>query len=75
MMNVCITYHMKREHEIAETCITLPMEDNKAMELLATQNEWWQLMAGAALDVLLHKLSLLQGYMYDDFCMAEVAHE
>lgn len=73
MTNVCITYHMKREREIAETCITLPMEDSKATELLATQDEWWQLMEGATLDVLLRKLSIMQGYKYAGFCTAELA--
>ena len=73
MTNVCITYHMKREHEIAETCITLPMEDGKATGLLATQGEWWQLMDGATLDVLLRKLSIMQGYKYAGFCTAELA--
>lgn len=73
MTNIRITYHMKREHEIAETCITLPMEDSKATEFLATQDEWCQLMEGATLDVLLHKLSILQGYMYAGFCTAELA--
>ena len=62
MRNICITYHMKRNNEIAETCITIPMEDKKAEELLATQEDWWQLMEGATLDVLLRKLSILQGY-------------
>lgn len=71
MKRVCITYHMKRENEVAETCITIPMEDRKAEELLATQEEWWQLMDGATLDVLLHKLSILQGYKYAVFCTAE----
>lgn len=75
MTNVCITYHMKREGEIAETCITLPMEDKRATELLATQGDWWQLMEGATLYVLLQKLSILQGYRFDSFCVAEVAHE
>lgn len=70
MKNICITYHMKRGNEIAETCITLPMEDKKAAELLDTQEQWWQLMEGATLDVLLHKLSRLQGYQYVGFCLA-----
>ena len=30
MKHICITYHMTRKSEIAETCITLPMEDAKA---------------------------------------------
>ena len=71
MKNICITYHMEREHEVAETCITIPMEDRKAEDLLATQGEWWKLMEGATLDVLLRKLSILQGYRYSGFCMAE----
>lgn len=71
MRNICITYHMKRNNEIAETCITIPMEDKKAEELLATQEDWWQLMEGATLDVLLRKLSILQGYQYYGFCIAK----
>ena len=71
MTNVCITYHMKREGELAETCSTLSLEDDKAEELLTTQGEWWQLMEGATLDVLLRKLSILQGYQYAGFCCAE----
>ena len=70
MTNVCITYLMKRENEVAETCITLPMEEKKANELLATQSEW-QLMDGATLDVLLRKLSILQGYQFAGFETAE----
>ena len=70
MTNICITYHMKREHEVAETCITLPMEDNKATELLTMQDEWPQLSEGATMDILLRKLSNIQGYQYDGFCTA-----
>lgn len=71
MKNICITYLMKRESEVAETCITLPMEEKKANELLATQSEWWQLMDGATLDVLLRKLAILQGYQFAGFETAE----
>lgn len=75
MKHICITYHMRREDETAETCIVLPMEDENADELLAEQDEWRQLMEGAALDVLLRKLSILQGYQYDGFRTAEMAKE
>lgn len=71
MTNICVTYLMKRENEVAETCITLPMEEKKADELLAAQSEWWQLMDGATLDVLLRKLSILQGYQFAGFETAE----
>ena len=73
MKHICITYHMTRKNEIAETCITLPMEDAKAAELLACQEGCLQLREGATLDVLLRKLSILQGYQYAGFCIAEEA--
>ena len=73
MKHICITYHMTRKSEIAETCITLPMEDAKAAELLACQEDCLQLREGATLDVLLRKLSILQGYQYAGFCIAEEA--
>lgn len=71
MKYICITYLMKRTNEVAETCITIPMEDKKAVELLSTQGDWWQLMEGASLDVLLRKLSILQGYQFAGFETAE----
>ena len=71
MKHICITYHMTRKNEIAETCITLPMDDTKATELLACQENCLQLREGATLDVLLCKLSILQGYQYAGFCIAE----
>ena len=73
MKHICITYHMTRKSEIAETCITLPMEDAKAAELLTCQEDCLQLREGATLDVLLRKLSILQGYQYAGFCIAEEA--
>lgn len=73
MMRICITYHMTRENEIAETCIILPMDDCKGQDLLDKQEESLLLAEGATLDVLLHKLSILQGYRFSSFCMAEPA--
>ena len=72
MKHVCITYHMKREEEIAETCITIPMEDKKAEALLKNADNYLSLRDGATLDVLLEKLSILQGYQFCGFCMAEL---
>lgn len=72
MKHVCITYHMKREGEIAETCITIPMEDMKADALLKNAEDDLSLQDGATLDVLLKKLSILQGYQFCGFCMAEL---
>ena len=71
MKHICITYHMTRKSEIAETCITIPMEDSKADGLLACQEDCQQLREGATLDILLRKLSILQGYRYAGFCTAE----
>lgn len=71
MRYICITYLMERPNKVTETCIKIPMEDKKAAELLATQGDWWQLMEGASLDVLLRKLSILQGYKFAGFETAE----
>lgn len=67
MKYVCVTYCMSRKGEVAETCIDLPMEDDKADELLAKQGKCQQLADGATLDVLLHKLALIQGYHFSAF--------
>lgn len=73
MKHVCITYHMERKNEVAETCITLPMDDSVAAMLLTNQGDYFQLMEGAPLDVLLRELSKLQGYTYAGFCCAELS--
>ena len=73
MKNVCITYCMKRKGEVAETCIVLPMKDEIADELLARQDKCWQLADGATLNVLLHKLALIQGYQFAALETAEAA--
>ena len=35
--NVCITYHMSKENEVAETCITIPMDAAVADDVLSNQ--------------------------------------
>ncbi len=72
MKHICITYHMKCGEEIAETCITIPMEDKKAEALLRNADDDPSLRDGATLDVLLKKLSILQGYQFCGFCTAEL---
>ena len=37
MKHICITYHMTRPHEVAETCITIAMADGIAKDLLKKQ--------------------------------------
>lgn len=71
MTDVCITYHMERENEVAETCITLPMDDFVATMLVDTQGDCFLLMRGGPLTILLRELSQLQGYTYAGFCCAE----
>lgn len=71
MKYVCITYRMERKREVAETCAILPMTDEKADELLAEQAQWRHLADGATLDVLLHKLAIIQGYHFVAFAAAE----
>lgn len=71
MTHVCITYHMERKNEVAETCITLPMDDFVAAMLISNQGDCFQLMDGAPLNILLRELSKLQGYTYTGFCCAE----
>lgn len=70
MTDVCITYRMERESEVAETRITLPMDDIVATMLVDTQGDCFLLMAGGPLTVLLRELSQLQGYTYTGFCCA-----
>jgi len=63
---------MKRKGEIAETCITIPMEDKKAEVLSTNADNDLSLRDGATLDVLLKKLSILQGYQFCGVCMVEL---
>ena len=71
MKYVCFTYQMERKRELAETCAILPMTDEKANELLTEQAQWRHLADGATLDVLLHKLAIIQGYHFVAFAKAE----
>ena len=75
MRHLCITYHMSKPGEVAETCITLPMEDDAAREILRFQDEVESMkqdyMSVATLEKLLQSMARLQGYERAEFCRAE----
>lgn len=75
MKHVCITYHMNRPGEVAETCITLPLDDAIADDLLTHQESsaYVQGHKRPPIPALLHQLAALQGYDTADFCCAEEA--
>lgn len=70
---LCITYHMKRSNEGAETCITLPMMAEVAESILWDGTDSPYLIPACNGDVyrILACLSSIQGYEFDGFCMAE----
>lgn len=72
---VCITYHMNKENEVAETCITIPMDEMVADDVLANQ-EKSQYVKEGSFDItpvkrILSDLAELQGYRDAHFCCAE----
>ena len=75
MRKVIVTYQMTRKtedgRETAETCITLPMSDENAEELL-TDGEESAAYLVSVYDIL-ENLSQLQEYDYVGFCRAELA--
>lgn len=76
MKHVCITYHMTRPHEVAETCTTITL-DNAIAEDLLTHQERSAYVQGhkrftrLSIPALLNQLSYLQGYESGAFCCAE----
>lgn len=75
MKHLCITYHMSKPGEVAETCITLPMEDYAAGEIMEFQDELQSMKKHfffvAALEKILQSMARLQGYEKAEFCSAE----
>lgn len=76
MKHVCITYHMTRPHEVAETCITVALEDSIAKDLLKNQEDSAYVVAPRShkrpsISALLSQLASLQGYDAASFCCAE----
>lgn len=78
MKHVCITYHMTKPNEVAETCITLPLDNSIADDLLAHQGgsayvQGHKRFTRLSIPALLNQLAVLQGYDTADFCCAEEA--
>lgn len=76
MKHVCITYHMTRPHEVAETCITVALEDSIAKDLLKNQENSAYVVAPRShkrpsIPALLSQLAYFQGYDAASFCCAE----
>lgn len=72
---VCITYHMNKENEVAETCITIPMDEEVANDVLAKQERSRYVKEGSSsitpVKQILNNLAKLQGYGDAHFCCAE----
>ncbi len=73
MKRVCITYHMSKPGEIAETCIALPMEDTVAEDLLEVGSESYYLQFTKSAHSrkglvrrILSQVSTLQGYAFEE---------
>lgn len=78
MKHVCITYHMNRPGEVAETCIALPLDDAIADDLLAHQErsayvQGHKRFTRLSIPALLNQLAALQGYDRATFCCADEA--
>ena len=85
MKHICITYHMYRNYprkETAETCITLPMAEVIADDVVEngttskyllprTLDDDLCVIPGGVIYEALCRLSEMQGYRYEGFCTAE----
>lgn len=61
MRSITIWFRMWDGFDENDTAVTLPMDDNHAEPLLRDQRLALDALPGATLDVLLHKLAILQG--------------
>lgn len=77
MKHVCVTYHMTRRieggRETVESCITLPMSDDSAKDLIEKGEESPTYIA--LVNDILDNLSGLLGLDYVGFCSAKLADE
>lgn len=75
MKHISITYHMARANEVAETCITLPMKDAIADDILEHQGESRYIKQNSHtitnIKIILTLLAELQGYDNAAFCCAK----
>ena len=76
MKKLRVTYHMSRPGETAEDCITLPVSDEAAREILSLKVDKYSYLCGdatARLSVIIYDLAQLQGYEnYDIRTVEEV---
>ena len=70
MKKINITYHMEKGSEIAESCITLPMEDTVAEDILKNGegSEHLCMMRNGEVYRTLRSLATIQGYEYIGAC-------
>lgn len=70
MRHINITYYMERFNEISESCITLPMTDDIADDILWMGADSTYLGKGHNGEVrqLLESLAAIQGYKYTGAC-------
>ncbi len=74
MKKVCITYRMRCGDEVTETCAVLPMTELRAASILTLGEDSAFIsprVQGSVFRVL-ENMALMQGYVYDGFCGAEV---
>lgn len=76
MKHVCITYHMTRPREVAETCTTIALDDAIADDLLQHQErsayvQGHKRFTRLSIPALLNQLAALQGYDAATFCCTE----
>lgn len=76
MKKLRVTYHMIRPGETAESCITLPVSDEAAREILSLKVDKYSFVQSdnaASVNVILYNLAYLQGYEdYDIRTVEEV---
>ena len=76
MKHICITYHMTKPNEVAETCTTIALDDPIADDLLQHQAtsayvQGHKRFTRLSIPALLSQLAALQGYDRATFCCAE----
>lgn len=65
MKELRVTYHMSRPGETVEDCITLPVSDEAAREILPLKVDKYRFLCGdatARLSVIIYDLALLRGF-------------
>ena len=69
MKNITVTYHMERENETAENCVTLSIDEEIAKRLSQGSQSG---VARARLERAISCLAGLQGYLFVGICTIEL---